>query len=141
MIHLSGDLVVMDREIEISAIRAQGPGGQNVNKVANAVQLRFDLRASALPEWLKEALMTLHDRRIGKEGVIVMKAQRFRSLERNREDALERLRLLLERGLERRPVRIATRPGKAVRRRRLDDKSRRGQIKSARKSPGRDELQ
>ena len=139
MIELAPGVAVADEEVEINAIRAQGAGGQNVNKVSNAVHLRFDLGASSLGVELCEALLALHDHRISKDGVIVIKAQRFRSLEKNRDDALQRLRELVARGLLRRAPRIATRPSRSAQRKRVDEKSRRGQIKAARAPVRRDD--
>ena len=119
-------------EVEFSAIRAQGPGGQNVTKVSNAVQARFDIGASSLPDDVKARLRALPDARITRDGVIVLKAQRSRSLERNREDALARLQALVDAAAEVAAVRKPTRPTRASQRRRLDGKTRSGQVKALR---------
>lgn len=135
MIEIRPGLRIAEEELEFSAIRAQGAGGQNVNKVSNAVHLRFDVNASSLPAGLKSAVLALRDHRINEAGVVVIKAQRFRSLEKNRSDAIERLCELLRVASEPRTPRIATRPGRAAKARRVDDKSRRGLTKSMRRPP------
>lgn len=119
-------------EVSISAIRAQGAGGQNVNKVSNAVHLRFDVRASSLPAELRERLLQLDDHRISREGVVVIKAQKFRSLEKNRAEALRRLAELVARAARIPRARRATRPGAAAVAKRLREKSQRADLKAAR---------
>jgi len=123
---------ISPEEIEWSAIRAQGSGGQNVNKVSSALHLRYDIRGSSLPEAVKNRILHCADQRITSEGVLVIKAQRYRSQERNREDALARLQKLVEDAASVPPQRRPTRPTKASQRRRVDSKVKRGQIKARR---------
>jgi ribosome-associated protein len=141
MIPVTPEIAIDEREIEERFVRASGPGGQNVNKLSSAVELRFDVgRSPSLPEDVRRRLERLAGRRLNQEGVLVLSAQRFRTQERNRQDALQRLIELIARAAEPPPPpRKKTRPSRAAREQRLKAKSRRAQIKSMRGRPRRDD--
>jgi ribosome-associated protein len=134
MLTISQQVVIPDSEIDIQAIRAQGAGGQNVNKVSSAIHLRFDIGASSLPDFYKQELLKLKDQRISKDGTIVIKAQRYRSQEKNRAEALIRLQTLITSVAVPRKNRKATKPTLGSKQRRIDNKTRRGQLKGLRGS-------
>ncbi|WP_444887046.1 alternative ribosome rescue aminoacyl-tRNA hydrolase ArfB [Microbulbifer sp. JMSA008] len=129
---LSARLKINLADVQFSAVRAQGAGGQNVNKVSSAIHLRFDIRNSSLPEVVKSRLLQLRDQRVSADGIVVIKAQRFRTQEKNRADALERLQQLVEQVSRVDKPRIATKPSRGSKERRLKNKNRRSQVKAMR---------
>lgn len=126
-------ITLADHEITLIAIRAQGSGGQNVNKVASAIHLRFDIRASSLPQPCKDRLLNMHDQRLNDDGVLVIKAQQYRTQEKNRADALQRLAKIIHRAAIVEKPRTPTRPTASARRKRVDSKTKRGRVKSMRR--------
>jgi len=134
MLRINPNILLQDEELEWQAIRAQGAGGQNVNKVSSALHLRFDINASSLPDQIKQRLLATRDQRISGEGILVIKAQRFRTQEKNRADAIERLRELIVAAARVQKKRRPTKPSRASQKRRMDSKTRRGQTKRLRRS-------
>lgn len=135
MLSITPHIELADWEIELSAIRSQGPGGQNVNKVSSAIHLRFDIQRSTLPPFYKECLLKLNDHRLTKDGVIIIKAQQFRNQEQNKEDALERLKQMILAAVVQPKKRRATKPSRNSQKKRMDKKTQHGKTKALRRKP------
>lgn len=139
MITITNEITIPYSEVEMKAIRAQGAGGQHVNKVSSAIHLRFDIKASSLPVEMQQMLLEYQDERITKDGIINIKAQRFRTQQQNKEDAVGRLRALIKKATHIRKLRKETKPTKASKQRRLENKKKQAQVKARRRKDYRDE--